>query len=1311
MLRRTAVVFVLILAAGLVQAARADELTLLYHESFDNGKIEGVVGKAGGRLRIDARDIIDLDRGTLALFVQSKTAPVISEWSRPVGLNGIRGGGYWGMLMGFDMRRQDFLFTFYDVGRYAPPLHLPPNIERWKAGEWHHLAAVWDRDEGVTAYEDGKRVASNRGKHRWEWNLLPDRLNIYSPVDEVFIFAEPLTDGQIAQLAQGQKPTGAPIPITPAAARRPRDLARMGWSGESVRHIPSLEPGKPLALTFARIVRCVDAKRPVAQPHEGFAVTTWPLIKYGASIRGERLDIQLAPGSSYDRVRVFLHRKFRGAFVRAATGKDETLAAIDEPRATIWHRPLGRMLTDEQVALTRKQGRLGQIDFYRVDPLKAPDVPKQVVAFTFAGADSLPADETGKTLTAETPVRFRSPALGTRKPAPAWTLAAPAFGGFQAVTEALPEARAFDGALVTLVAEGITRPTPVRVQIKEPVHGMRDWLIGDVVLQPRGLGKQVYTLCLKGRPVINMPPMQKQKYWKNGKYHDELLPVPGIGFGVKVVAANPVTWFMGKDGCAVAFCTTDMKAALPVCADDQTEYMREGYAEVMEGHAYRDRRIVIPLTWLAKFAPERMKTRQMYERVGSPKYFHGMSVPKLVYEPPKNDTGAPDWAFWQMQAMKEHRRLIHWRIDNQQVRTGEFGGIWNDDTIHTENWYGFALCMDDAGKIKNALRKFLDGNWKHLHNGVGKYTQDTCHFYEEGMGSQAMRMLIDYGDPVAMTRLMTSCSHYDKWLMPDGKGGYLFRSVFVSVDGAWTCGAFGKPFKARGHANDILVPAGYLIWYNRHPAVARYYRGLTPGGYFHGIARDQVTDLDAARTRYAEELLKKMGRRGRPKSYLLYVDEVGLSDEARKVHYVKYAQPRPIPHYWGAHDTDRHWFNFKISGDVRWLVGSYQRVCEWFYSHDWLNTGAMASMDRNPLPRYSLIRARMGSIAANRGSSGLVWPVYGLTYVKGANDMAAIVTENLPTTLSVRFYPFTDKPHAMQIRTWRLNGTFKVTLSHDKNDDGKPEGAISSKEMALDRGAFIDLTLPPKQASILTITPVRPVPMVYDLPDPAVGPRTVGLGRDGHLVARVYNLGVRPVRNVIVRVSDAKGGRVIETRTIRQIDAPLDLKPRYVDVPFPSVTAGMRNRVVVEIDPGGKAPDLNRYNNAIALVPHGSRLEPIPVRRVPKATHKKPDPALLEGSVDLVYGEHLVVRVYNIGARPVKDCVVRVRDGRSGELVVMGEKRTGPIGAPINQEPQDRGVEFKNINCSIYGSLIVEVDPDRELDDADRNNNRFVLIY
>ena len=79
-------------------------------------------------------------------------------------------------------------------------------------------------------------------------------------------------------------------------------------------------------------------------------------------------------------------------------------------------------------------------------------------------------------------------------------------------------------------------------------------------------------------------------------------------------------------------------------------------------------------------------------------------------------------------------------------------------------------------------------------------------------------------------------------------------------------------------------------------------------------------------------------------------------------------------------------------------------------------------------------------------------------------------SSRLPNRFSVRLYPFAEKPHDLQVRTWRCHGTFRVTLAHDKNGDGKPEGVFWKRQMKLDRGAFIDLKLPPRQASILSVT-------------------------------------------------------------------------------------------------------------------------------------------------------------------------------------------------------------------------------------------------
>jgi hypothetical protein len=1201
-----------------VAPVQADELKPLFHEAFDNGPLEGPVGKAGAKLSVSASGKLDLDRGTLAFFVQQKGEPHIAEWSQLAGANSRRGDGYWGMLMGFTVRREEFLFNLYDIGRYSPPLRVGPYFGAWKAGEWHHLAAVWDRHQGVTIYQDGERVASNWGQYQWEWNLLPETLYVNAPVDEVYTYADALSDAQIAQLAQGKAPTGAPLPSAPEAQTRARDLAQMGWSGESLAALPVIAANKPQQFVFAPIVQGMDARRPIASVFEGLSRHTWPSIVYGASLRGRYLDLYLQPNQTYDRVRVFTHRRFEGRFLRlpenmrhasppeysvasVKSGKPENLPEEPQPkdkatllpiateRAAIWNRKLPAALTDSHLALERTTGRLGSIDFYRAEPM-AKVQPSELTSYKFQSATALPDDETGAALLAETPTRYQRPVEATTNKVAAWQLAAPAFGEFQGTTTPPTEAKAWDGVVVTLVAEKLSQPTPVRVQIKEPVYGWRDWLVGDALLQPSGTGRQTFTLFLKGRPVVNMPPLQSPKYLGNNRYAPQADAVPGVPFGIKVEAANPVTWAMGDGGCTVAFHQTEMRQALPLAADAQIQYMREAYSDLMEGHLYSKRRLVVPMMWLAEFAPERPEFRQMYNRVDRPLWFTGVRerVPEYTYDLPKNTTGAPDWAFWQMQVMKEHLRLVDWYIDNAQLEDGEYGGVWNDDTDHVENWFDYALCMDDSDKIKNSLRFFLDNLWNiQLEEGVGKYVQDDLHYYEEGMGTLAMQTLLDYGDPIVFERAMAASSHYDQW-MEERNGKWVLKSIFVGSHGAWTERDFNIADKET-FGSYPLIPAGYLIWYNRHPAAAKYYKGWTgmkPDGFYSAAAWRAEGRENEAHQEWEKKLLEPLGKSDAFVHNAL-IDEIGVSDAVKKAHAVEFKEPGPIAHYWGARDTDVHWFRFKTTGDIRWLTESYKRTWEWFQSHDWLNTAAMPSMDRNPLPRWALIRARMGSLAANRGAL-VRWPLHAISYTKGANDVAALVSENLDTKITARFYPFTDGPHDMQLRVWRLNpGTYQVTLSRDKNDDGIADagGTLMQKPMEFERGSYLDLTLPPREVSLLSITPIKTHAMNYDRPDPAISPRTVGFVYADHVVVHVHNLGTRPVENLLVRVRDGRSGQVIVNgeQRIARIEAPLDLKPKEKAVEFKNVDANTYGSLIVEIDPDGEVDDLNRYNNRVVL--------------------------------------------------------------------------------------------------------------------------------
>lgn len=1178
-----------VLFCSQLSIAQTGEPTILHYESFDDGKADGPVGKAGSLRNLEARGLVNMDRGTLSLFVYSDKAPNIREWDRMVGMNGPRGGGYWGMIGGFTRRLEDFNFDLFDVGRYSPPMMLEPSLTRWKAGEWHHLAAVWDRNEGFSVYEDGKKVNTNWGEYTWNWNLLPTTFFARGTVDELYLFAEPLTDAQIAQLAKGEKPAGSPISTTSESKRRDNDLARMGWSGDSLDVIPRVAPDKPIQIDFARITGAVDSKRPVAQMFEGFYYTTWPMDMYGASTKGNRLDLTLEKGSSFDHARFFTQRRFRGELRRPTLdGQGETLVNINTPAAQIWHCKLDAVAKDQQLYLTRETGMLGQIDFYSTSALKAQSKPADIRTFHFEAVDSLPEDETGLSLKGETPHRFWNPLGGTTNAPDAATINSPAFGGWQAVTEPVNESHAFDGAVITLVAEGVNKPTPVRVKIKEPIYGLRDWLIADVVLEPKGKGKQSWTVKVAGRPIINMPQVEQRKYLGNNRYSDEINVVPGMPFGFSVEAANPVTWHIGKGGTTVSIVKTSMEKALPAATDDQVEFMREAYAELMEGHAYRDDRLVYPMKWLVKFAPERMEVRQMYERIGSPKWFEGINVPVLVYTPPKNDSGAPDWAFYQQVVMNDHRDMIHWRIDNWQLPNGEIGGVWNDDTIHMENWIGMALSIDESGKIKDSIRKLADGNWNHLDHGAGRYVQDACHYYEEGMGIQAMRMLIDYGDPEATTRAMLAASHLEDWMVKvDGK--WVGRGEWFSQHTIWDKQGFDDP-GLRGHRKDVLVPSGYVIWYNRHPMATKWYASHDEfeGGYFHAAAMHHALGVKKFYDKFREGLTTPPGRRSE-KSFFYYASHLPIQDDARNAMAEKvgeFADPGPIADYWGALDTEQHYYKWFVTRDDRWLVASYQRASQWFATRDWLNNYAQPSRDRCPVPRIALVRSRLGGLAANRGSSGLGWPDHAISYEKRGDDVSALITENKPTKIEGRFYAFADKPHDMQLRTWRLQpGSYKVTLMKDANDDGKGEGVISEQTVDLQRGAYLDVQLPPKETVVLSIEAIKSSPMNYDRADPAVGPMSAEYVYKEHLVVKVYNLGSKPAENVRVVVRDGRSGRKVfdGDQTIERIEASSDLHPVYNAVEFKNINAHTYGSIIIEVDPDGEIDDLNPYNNRYEL--------------------------------------------------------------------------------------------------------------------------------
>lgn len=1146
----------------------------------------GVVGQAGvtsGRTiaRWEGRGNIDLDRGTLAMFYK----PAAEVHNHVFG--GIALGvdtniqGYWSMVLLWNMLGEQFCFDLFDVGRLGERLQLEPNVGRWKTGEWVHIAAVWDRNEGIKVYENGKLVATNWGKHHWDWNNDPTALwaGGSASIDELYAFADCLTDAQVAQLAKGQAPTGPAMPITPPDQRRAADLARMGWTDADLAQIPSLDAGAALKFTFARMVSASDDGRLEARPFEGLKATAWPNPRIGVQLgrKERRLDMTLAPGQSFDRVRIFAQRPFEGEIVKVVPDIGNKVLASVQADRPIWRASLPAKMSEEKLSILRHAGWIGQIDFFTAEPAGALPAAGELQRLgDLAKVDRLPPTDAGKAIVDETPVRFDSPVRATAEPAAAWTLPAPAFGGFQAVSQPLAEQGAYDGALIKLVAEKMDGPTPVRVVVKEPVFTQRDWMVADVILRPKGAGRQTFTLLLKGRPVLN---------------------TKGIELPVLVTAGNPVTWAMGQGGTGISLCTTDMARARPTAVDDQVEFAREDYGETSEGRSTIWGlppafwlRGYIPLAWLRDYAPDDRRAMQLLFRLGWRKE-------PLPFAEPVNDTGAPDWAFWQWKALNESRRIKYWWIDHRQAPCGEFGHTLGDDTDMVENWVDAALCYDgDDQKIKNALRRLYGAAWEAMDNGASRTIRDTLHSYEEGCGTIAQHLFIDYGDPIAFERCMASSSHLEKWTRVNPDGTISFRSVMLGAPGVWEYGQFAKDAPIN---NLLLIPAAFQMWYSGHLTAAHYITkwqliesgktGMVSEAYARTLAPDaqqkwrEAKLTSALGSPYAFELANALG------------DLPTIPDDLKKKVQDKakrYYGDNPLMHFykmdpdpWYALvNNDTQWLGYAGTGDTAYLADSYRQVCMFINNGDWLHTFGQTNGDRCPLPRMTLARARMGGSASHRAGNSNWWPRHAISYTLGATETAALVTENTDTQLTVRLFAFTDQPHKVEARLWRLDpGTYQLTLAHDKNNDGVPEGIIEERKIEVVRGSFLELTLPPREGVVLSLTGLKTAPMNFDRPDPAISLDTIALDYGEHLQVTVHNLGNKPVENLLVRISSARSGNMLFEKRIPHIDAPLDFKPRTAMIELQNVNAVTDGRVIVELDPNHEIDDLNPFNNRVVF--------------------------------------------------------------------------------------------------------------------------------
>ena len=128
----------------------------------------------------------------------------------------------------------------------------------------------------------------------------------------------------------------------------------------------------------------------------------------------------------------------------------------------------------------------------------------------------------------------------------------------------------------------------------------------------------------------------------------------------------------------------------------------------------------------------------------------------------------------------------------------------------TCQWPFLYLITHDA-KVRESMRLLADGIWE-IDKGTGYSVcmDDVEHAAEDTLCTQPQMLLVDYGNPLYVERLMKISSYIPMWTGVNARGERLFRSYRFT-----TMGVSDRPKTDIDHAYCALVMAApyYLSWY------------------------------------------------------------------------------------------------------------------------------------------------------------------------------------------------------------------------------------------------------------------------------------------------------------------------------------------------------------------------------------------------------------------------------------------------------------------------------------------------------------------
>jgi catechol 2,3-dioxygenase-like lactoylglutathione lyase family enzyme len=1185
------------------------------------------------------------ERGTLSFFWRSRDAVGKTEF--PIFRVGFADHSSWDMVwlrIDYNGHGFDAFVTDVNLARIRVSCTLTPFP---KPDTWTHIAFTWDETTGIRFYINGKLAGL-----RDSVTVLSTGLDQFGPhsriisplqvqsaynfvrggdIDEIRIYDRMLPNENIVELSKGFA-AGTIDQTTRSLDNiqwRSEWRLRYGWNREN--DLPPYLNQPATKVRKVEIRDVYDLKRWWGKATDGIRETTWPGVYNRSRLPGRNDYFQLPDWDCYSlsgKSVTFFMPDETWNHVEISGGAWGTLSLAGSSQI---QRPRGQEKTFHRIAEPVRGGKIqfvnaeqentiGELSAYNVEsgkePAGVPTVQYSLVPATetvsehvrspveFVNGRYLP-DERSMMIAMPSPAQQAKPVKGPPS-LPLVHVLIPCdsrIGPDGAALDSSYNWKCIDGGL-----DGIAidlpplnvKPTdgqfiPMNIQIKDPNWPARNMLDFSFSVKPN----EARTLWLDTR--------------------DRILS-KGKSLYLTLASASPEFGPESLEGARIRLIFKSSKDAFREHVADRFTQVRDNYAHWTEERTTDPRlnlynRLMADLNDLLAADPKHYPGQT---------YWHDLdrSSTKPAFVHTVCPEGVPLWAHRQIEDLRYFKRFVLWWIDHRQIGNGELGGGLSDDDDLTNCWPAAALMGTDPDKIQAAVRSLVDAIYDEgmFTNGLPTIQTDGLHAHEEGIEAQAQGMLVEYGSPKQLERMMETVKSLDERVILKNKAGHRhFRSSYFSGtkladEGVWEWSLQPQEFL-------LLQPALTLAEYNGNPRARRLAIDVADGLLAHArkdengkIVIDYQVNFSSDSSRPSPlgsrgmlaasmgdgatiststaglQLLWSVYNMTGDKKYLLplldlgeevlsilcpdVIDQLGLRNTWGKRILGK-TTPEKGPHLF------RH-IAWQLSGNKAYLENYYAEQAEESALREYINTEGSLWSDRVFAANRELQRSRLGGVALVRGAIH-TGHVVSWKFKSPSREESAAILVPLATSKEIKIIVFAldQKPVEVSMTAWNIEpGTWEIVQGIDANGDENADTVLSVTTLPLERSRSIDLKFDPRKTTILILRLQTSSTPYVQRPDLGISKEDVQL-QDNMLRVRVHSLG--SVASHSTRIALMENGKTIAIAPVPGLPAPQDLMPKYADVLLPVPPSTQLQKCIVRIDPQKTLNEITLMNNTIDL--------------------------------------------------------------------------------------------------------------------------------